>query len=104
MVLADALSRMTGSPLVAIHDGIWTNVPRHVGVEISPGRYADARGPDLDEEGFLDGFRQADTTIRSIAPVRLREIWGHRIHDWDVPDHELAAMGLGDLADGGYRE
>jgi hypothetical protein len=94
MTLADALHRATGAPLVAIHDATWDSVPRHVGVEVSPGRYADARGASLDRTAFLAGYGAEDAEIRPIAAERMRSIWGRRIETWEVPDRDLAVLGL----------
>lgn len=94
MVMADTLSRTHGLPMVAIHDDIWTGVPRHVGVLTGRDMYGDARGLRLDREQFLGGYQADGTRIADISRDDIRRIWGHRVVQWQVPASELETLGL----------
>jgi len=55
-VLAMAIQRRTGWQMVGIFDTWEDRVPRHVACRTPDGRYVDARGFDLDEAQFKDGY------------------------------------------------
>lgn len=94
MVMADTLSRRHGLALVGIHDDVWTDVPRHVGVLTGRGTYGDVRGLDLDRQAFLAGYAGPGVRIVPVAAEAMRSIWGHRIGSWNVPDAEMETLGL----------
>jgi len=94
MTMADTLSRMHEVPMIGIHDDVWTDVPRHVGVLFGDGTYGDARGLGLDLRTFLEGYAGTGTTTAPVTADDLRRIWGHRVVSWQVPASELAALGL----------
>jgi hypothetical protein len=94
MVMADTLSRMYGVPMVGIHDDVWTDVPRHVGVMTGDRTYGDARGLRLERQAFLDGYAAAGTRIAPITGDEIRRIWGRRIGSWQVPESEIETLGL----------
>jgi hypothetical protein len=95
MVLAASLSRRFGLETVGVYDRTWNTVPRHVGVMVSEGRYADARGTSLTRFEFLSGYQHDGSThIRPISAEQMEQIWSHRVGWWDVPDEHLAMLGL----------
>lgn len=94
MVMADTLARMHRVPMVGIHDDVWTDVPRHVGVLTGKDAYGDARGLRLDRQAFLDGYEAPGTRIAPVTADELRRIWGRRIGSWQVPVSEIETLGL----------
>jgi len=94
MVLALELSRRYSAQLVGIYDDVWDTVPRHVGVIMSDGHYADARGMGQTETQFLSGYQFKGVHIEDISLERMKAIWGKRIQDWTVDSTTLAELGL----------
>lgn len=96
MKYAVSLARETKGILVGIFSKSFDKIPRHVGVFTPYGHYADVRSWTMTEEEFQSGFNQNEETwILEMTEDRVREIWGFRIEDWDVPEmkekfHEVA--------------
>lgn len=97
--MAVALHRRYGGQIVGIFDEVWDTVPRHVGVYLPSGKFADARGLSLTQDQFLHGFHAVhggfeNTKIEKMTEERVKHIWRNRQTNWDVADDELQALGL----------
>ena len=94
MRMAATLSHLLDLPIVAIHDDVWRDVPRHVGVACGHDLYGDARGLKLGRAGFLSGYEDAGATIRPIGLADMHRIWGTRVQCWTVADEDLRTLGI----------
>jgi len=93
MVLAMTLATRHDMETVAVHDGTWRDIPRHVAVMTPQGTYVDARGADMDLSTFLSEWDET-AYVSPISHDRMHRIWGYRIADWTAPDENLAILGL----------